>query len=337
MLYDSKEQANDLTTYAQDPRARVGFGFPSIDERVLRNGGMAPGDVAMLIGRSEVGKTQFLTNVLHNMVMQGVSVLDVSLEMSTPQKVMRMACVAYELDSRTLETGLKDGWPKAFDWLDQYEEDFKHYGVYKPTDTEGAGFDDIDIALGEFEARTGSPARVVALDFLGLMKREQYSGQEVVRIPRLAAEAERWADAREVSLILLHQTGRQNEVDPTKRNHGATPLDMTDAMYGGEANMDYVFGLYRPAKAPPPQDVDSEEYQEWEAMVFELRNRMFLQVLKSRHSARTPEMQYPGYALESSWPSGRLVELNPTTNVTQLVPRLQQGAAAYSVPAKDAE
>lgn len=321
MLYSPREQAELFHEYATDSRGRIPTGYRCID-KYMRGGGVAPGDITMVIGRTEVGKTYFALNLISNMAQHGV--LFLSLEMTVPQVFGRLACMAYDLDPHQLESGLKANSKQSLKWIDRYAEENPGLYVWKPHNVEGAGFDDFSIAISDYAEQMGERPRVVALDFLGLVRRDAYSGAEQQRIPRLATEAERWTDAEGVSLLLLHQTGRANEGSPMIRNHGHIPLSMEDSMYGGEQHADYMFGLYRPEREPPPPpDADDEEVESWAERVNSSRDKVFVQLLKNRHGKRPLETTYPGWSFTWQWPSGKMVELQAEHSY--------QTAAAYSV------
>jgi replicative DNA helicase len=321
VLYSPTEQTDLFEEYALDSRSRISSGYACLDKQ-MRGGGLAPGDLMMVIGRTEVGKTFFALNLIANMAQHGV--LFLSLEMTVPQVWSRLACMRFGLDPWALEGGLKAGSKESRKWLERYAEEYPSLWVYKPTKVEGAGFDDFSKAVHDYEEHMGERPRIVALDFLGLARRDAYSGAEQQRIPRLATEAERWADAEQVSLLLLHQTGRANEGDPTRRNHGHIPLTLEDAMYGGEQHADYMLGLYRPEREPPPsRDSDDEEYLEWAERVQEAKDKVYVQLLKNRHGPRPIESTFPGWQFKWEWPSGKMTEVSQAATM--------QTSAAYSV------
>ena len=312
-LFNPNQQAEEYERYAQEEFARVPTGYKCLDDNVLRGGGLAPGDVMMVVARSEVGKSFYLQNLLRHIASNGTPVLDISLEMTVAQKFQRMACIHWDLDPTLFEEEVKRGGPAAYDYLDQYEKDFPKLVVYKPRKRDGATWEAFDRAMDRYVKAYGEKPRVVAIDFLGLVAGDRFDGKSGDSIPKNAQRAESWADAHEVSLLLLHQTGRANEGNPMKRNHGHIPLTMEDLMYGGEQNADYIIGLYRPDREPPPDKPrNSDEYREWEQRVHAERNNVYVQVLKNRHGPRTIESQYPGFRHKQHWPSGLLTENAPS-------------------------
>jgi replicative DNA helicase len=100
-LYERKESVTGVST-----------GFVDLDRLTS---GLQPGELIILAGRPSMGKTAVALNIaLNASIRHKVPVAVFSLEMSTPQLVMRMLCSEARIDSHRLRGGfLKDtDWPK---------------------------------------------------------------------------------------------------------------------------------------------------------------------------------------------------------------------------------
>lgn len=96
----------------RDPITGVATEFSKLDTMLS---GLQPADLIIVAGRPSMGKTAFALNMAQNAALRsGVPVLVFSLEMSTPQLVMRMLCSEARIDAHKLRAGFlsKNDWPK---------------------------------------------------------------------------------------------------------------------------------------------------------------------------------------------------------------------------------
>src|SRR3546814_18330677 len=87
------------------------------------------------------------------------------------------------------------------------------------------------------------------------------------------------------AIYVLQQTGRSD--GNGGRNDGHLPLTMTSGLYGGEADADWVFGMYRPERAPKYRKsrYQFDDPNDWYQMLEDreqVRGITILQVLKNR-------------------------------------------------------
>jgi replicative DNA helicase len=140
-----------------------------------------------------------------------------------------------------------------------------------------------------------APPQVVFIDYISLLTRDKFAGQEVQRIQRLVEELQVWTNEHEVVTIALHQVGRMDE-GSAKRYHGDKPMTLESLKFGGEEIADVVLGTYRPANDPignmdaaeaAAQGIDDDVYQDAHARVQTHKDVTFLQLLKNRPGVHT--------------------------------------------------
>jgi hypothetical protein len=141
--------------------------------------------------------------------------------------------------------------------------------------------------------------RVVFIDYLSLLVREKYAGNDVQRIPRLVEDMKQWTHEEEMVTVVLHQVGQgQSE----NRYHGDTPMNLEMLKFGGGDDADVVMATYRPAKDPVGNMRTFEDAVAWKGDNYKLeywqravervekyRTSTFLQLLKNRPGTRINE------------------------------------------------
>jgi hypothetical protein len=149
--------------------------------------------------------------------------------------------------------------------------------------------------------------QVVFIDYLSLLARDRYAGQEVQRVQRLAEDLQVWTDSNEVVTIAIHQVGRLDE-GTNKRYHGDTPLSLESLKFGGEEQADIVLGTYRPALSPLGnmtfdearadlgERFDEDAWNDAVSRVQQHRDTTFIQLLKNRPGVN---LNYRGVVLRS--------------------------------------
>lgn len=249
---------HDYKAWAKQPDNRVKLGLPGLDQAFR---GVAPGEVALMVARSYVGKTNVLVNIICNNL--DTPQLVVSLEMPGRQVVSRMVAVTYDLSYRDLEMGVRNGHYE--DIFEQATRDFQGVQVC----------DEPGLTIpGLCDAISKTQPRLVTIDYLELMggDRKDALNHVVLTATALKDVAKEYG----VSIVVLHQVGRG------ERNAGHKPLAMVDARYGGETQADYVFGLYRPSLDPELDHYDR----------LALEGRVVLQALKNRDGTLFPDQPY---------------------------------------------
>jgi energy-coupling factor transporter ATP-binding protein EcfA2 len=236
----------------------VSFGLTDLDYYCK---GLAPGEVAMLIARSGVGKTTlmlFMAQKIHEQTGLPVLILEQELhDFLVTEKLVAMGTQRDTDQIRALvQRCISEGDLRDFDkLLDQTAEMFK--GIFVCT------LDRLDTdhkieLVKAFKQLHGTPA-IVMEDFLG-------RGQEFGRTPyeiasKLARGLKTVAKVCDVPYMCLGQVSRATGED------SSTPLTINSSRDSGqiEENCDFMFGMYRPNYGQLAQD-----------------NIVSMQVLKSR-------------------------------------------------------
>lgn len=268
-----------------DTRHRVRTGWAALDDD-LHRGGLAPGELAILGGRTHTRKTTVLLNIIGNLVKSGTRVGFVALDETVAGYTAKLHSVLTGLTMEQLEVdweGTADRRAEAtaaltgklslarqarpsFEYLTAWFEDAAKY--------------DLD----------GKHPEVVFIDYLSLLTRDKFAGQEVQRVQRLIEELQVWTSANEVVTVALHQVGRMDELS-SRRYHGDKPMTLESLKFGGEEVADVVLGTYRPELDPignmamaeaTAQGISEEEWEEASARVGQHKGVTFLQLLKNR-------------------------------------------------------
>jgi replicative DNA helicase len=101
------ESLTAIETRQKDGRvAGVQTGFTSLDETL---GGMLPGQLIIVAGRTSMGKTSLAVNIATNVASHATPVLIVSLEMTRSEIVERIMCSVGEVSTYKVRNGLING------------------------------------------------------------------------------------------------------------------------------------------------------------------------------------------------------------------------------------
>lgn len=276
-------QVSEWRKVATDPAPRVKTGWPKVDA-MLHRGGLSPGTFCILGGRLHTRKTAVALNMAHQMLQAGVPVGFVGLDEAPAMYTAKLWSVVKRQSHSTLEDLLKD--PAYAAGVEaQYAQTMKNLSLWRrprPSLNDLAAWLDVCDGLGQ-------KPRVVFIDYLALLKRGDYDGQDTRRIPRLAEELNVWTKENEVVTIVLHQVGRAT--DGLKREHGDTPVTTDQLMYGGEQQCDIVWATYRPALDPIgnmtrdqalAEGVDADVWREHDNRVQANKDVTYLQLIKNR-------------------------------------------------------
>jgi KaiC/GvpD/RAD55 family RecA-like ATPase len=290
------EQLAEWGTVATDPRPRAATGIEPLDD-LLNRRSFGPGELVILGGRMHTRKTGVACNIIMNMLKNGVPVGLVGLDESPASYVAKLASVM----SGVAHTTLGENWDtsKMKRIRDEYLEAAKLLSVtkgYRPT------FDQLTGWLDTADVTSARP-RVVFIDYLSLLARAKYTKGNAERIQQLAEDLQVWTNDNEVTTVVLHQVGRQD--DSTKRYHGDSPMTPEQLMYGGEQAADIILSTFRPTLEPignmtwrqaQAAGIDEEEWGEKKALVEETRDITMLQLTKNRPGV---ELLYRGMPLRS--------------------------------------
>ena len=242
----SAEYVADLREWAARPDNRIRLGLFDDDFR-----GVAPGETLLLIGGSYVGKTNLLMNIIVNRL--DTPQLFVSLEMPARQVVQRLVAILYDTPYRRIEDGIRTQEPEVLELLEDAVDDLRNVYII-----------DTPCSLEEIESEIAAldmDIELVSIDYLELLggRRDDPLNHVVLT----ATELKDLAKRHDLGVICLHQP---------RRGEGWKPLTMFAGRYGGETQVDYVLGVYRPSLDP--------EMSEGERYV--TRGHLVVQMLKNR-------------------------------------------------------
>lgn len=269
---------------ATDTRPRISSGFLAMDA-LLNRGGFARGELVILGGRTHTRKSTVMLNMVERLLRSDVPVGVLGLDEPTASYIAKLASVFLQLPHDHLEEHWADHSVQA-----RLGEDFWPH-ARRLSVTQGArpSFDAMTTWLEMADVDTGARPEVVFIDYLSLLARDKYTGQDVTRIPRLFEDLQVWTTEQEVVTIVLHQVGRGDN-----RYHGDTPMRLEFLKYGGEEFADVVLATYRPAmnvlgnldrvsaELEMGDDFDEVKWQDACGRVARYEKSTFLQLLKNR-------------------------------------------------------
>lgn len=233
MLRDLAEVRDELYRWASSDIVRVPIGYRFFDDRT--QGGMAPGQVMIMLARTGVGKTWFLINVAANN--PGVPTVFFSLEMHGRYILERLASVHTGTATTAIEAGMRDhGTSSAVETVTA------ELPLLHVDDEPDLGLGDMAKVLDEYEERVGQRPRLVLVDYLELIS--TWGDTQMDSVQSMARSLKVFAREHDLALIVLHQVKRGDA------NAGHKPLDLTDGKFGGEESADYVLGMYKPSLNP---------------------------------------------------------------------------------------
>jgi replicative DNA helicase len=294
----------DLLRYSKEEHSRFGTGW-SIDDSC---GMVGAGELALWVARSGSGKSTTYLNIIRNT--PDVPTVVVNMEMTARRQIEWLLAMTYDLEtpSRDIEEVLRMG-----------EEDSRHTEVVQGLDMLGVKYpnlhfvtpvrptvSDLRSVLEDIEDQTGIRPVRMFVDHLGLMGGAEEGYQGTVRA---ASGLHSMAMTEDIAVFVLQQTGRSD--GNGGRNDGHLPLTITSGLYGGEADADWVLGMYRPERNPKYKKsrYQFENPNDWYQMLEDrklVEGITILQVLKNRPMGDLCE---DGIELRYSRHSRRLEEL----------------------------
>jgi replicative DNA helicase len=201
----------------------VHLGIDRIDKEMR---GIAPGEMAMMLGFAHGGKTLLLLHALrHNR--------DKHIAMFIPDEprqlvLTKLTCIQHNIDARELEARVASDDQEAIDLLRRTaEEDFPNLAVFDQPLTSS----DMERAYGEVCDVWGQVPDLVVVDYLDLVE----AGETV---PDKATFLKGFGRRHDIPLLVLHQTSRTAGADGAK-------LTMSSGSYGGEQQATSIIGVRR--------------------------------------------------------------------------------------------
>lgn len=217
------EAAQSYVRWAQSPEQRIYLGIEDIDKEMR---GVAPGELAMLLGYSHGGKTLVL---LHSLL--GNRNKKVAMFIPDEPRTLvltKLTCIAHGIDARDLERRVAADDKDAINLLrSTAEEFFPNLAVFdQPLNPS-----DMERAFGEVSDVWGQKPDLVVVDYLELVE----SGETV---PEKAGFVKSFGRRHDVPMLVLHQTSRSSGADGRK-------LSMSSGAYGGEQQATSIIGVRR--------------------------------------------------------------------------------------------
>lgn len=312
-LLDVGQQLRAVEESIKDPRPSVPTGFPSLD-LLLRRGGLLPGTLVLLGGRTGTRKSTIMENMMLSMVTAGHPVGLLGLDEQPWQYVVSLMSVLSGRSRDWVEEVWDEPDGKALrrDWK-QYNGKLHVFKGRKP------GIDNIQAQMEMTAMGTSEAPAVIFIDYLNKLTRDRpFSFGENSRIPLLVEALAEWSTDTGVAVVALHQLSRNDEFGQTNnRNNGHLPVTLGQLKYGGEDDADIAISTYRPAMDPlgnMAKDVaqlvlgdkfDEQEFFEARSRVRKYKDSTFLQLLKNRPGTHREEK---GIELLSPYPDSLRME-----------------------------
>jgi len=217
------EAVHSFVRWAQTPYERIHLGLPRIDDELR---GIAPGELAMMIGYAHGGKTLLLLHCLQQN-------RDKHIAMFIPDEprqliLTKLTCMFHGIDARELERRVGADDSSAIDLLRQTaEEDFPNLAVFdQPLNAM-----DMERGYNEVCDVWGQLPDLVVVDYLDLVD----AGDTV---PAKATFLKSFGRRHDIPLLILHQTSRHAGADGNK-------LTMSSGAFGGEQQATSIIGVRR--------------------------------------------------------------------------------------------
>lgn len=225
-------------------------GFKDLDHYI--HPGFLPGQVAIILAKTGVGKTTYATQLIWNMVKSNEPVMMLSLEQMKGEIANRLLRIARYDDSR-IPVG------------DVSERLRNHFLL---NDDNRVPPEEVSFLIEEFEELVGHRPKAIIVDYLGYWARSFKGGSQYEQTTAAIMELKRVAKQEKVVVIAPHQVSRHG-----KRGERLT-LDAARDSGAIEETGDFVFGLYAPSQ---------KDGKDTNQMTFKDRADLRLELLKSRH------------------------------------------------------
>lgn len=255
------EAVKEFYEFSDKPHVRVGTGFPLIDELI---GGPAPGEIAMVLGRSYAGKSLMGQNIILNN--PTVPSIFFSLEMPTTQAIARMFSIWADEPATKVQRAAETGSLPNTVW-DMVAAFPFHQIIDEPSVT----LDRMSFYVEKYTEEHEIRPEFVVIDYLELLGGAKNSGDGMLATEAQASRLKDWAKRESMRVFFLHQTNRQ---EPKW-----LPPTADSARWGGYTESDFVIGMWRPHWNP------SMDY--WEKL--EAADLVCFNVLKNRAYGKDAE------------------------------------------------
>jgi len=217
------ESIDSFVRWAQSPQERINLGIARIDAEMR---GIAPGEIAMVLGFAHGGKTLLLLHSLkHNREKHiALFIPDEPKELV----LIKLTCITHNIDARILEERIAKNDKEAINLMKETAyEHFPNLAVFDQSLSSA----DMERGYNEVCDVWNQAPELVVVDFLELIQ----AGETV---PEKATFLKGFGRKHDVPMLVLHQTSRHAGADGKK-------LTMSSGSYGGEQQATAILGVRR--------------------------------------------------------------------------------------------
>lgn len=251
-----RESVKDFATWAVSDHPKIPTGFRFVDE--MTEGGVTPGGLVIITGRSSVGKTWA---ALHTMWSNpGIPTVMFSLEMSSREIVQRMAAIHSNLPTAHIMRQMRDTGHSAP--LQQLVDDYPQLAII---DDPALSLKDMQKALNEAKEEWGVNPQLAVIDHLRLVGGTA-ALSSLDKMKSLATGVKNLARRNDMVTVALQQVSRGSG------GAGHLPLDITSGEMAGEDSADILLGTYRPCMEPGlTQEAYQQKFPEYQIQYLKTR------------------------------------------------------------------
>lgn len=265
------EVVEEHYSWATSDTYRIPLGWSFFDDAT--GGGVALGEVCMMLAYSGVGKTWWAVNVALNRL--NVPTVFFSLEMQARSLVQRMAAVAYGVTTHSIEDEVRETGSSQY--LEKLVGD---YPLLMINDEPSLGLAGMGDSLKRASDIWGEAPKLVLVDYMELVRAGPALGS-LEQIDRVSRNLKNFSRDYDVALVVLHQTNANEAArisdfgggrGGSRVDAGHQPLTRKAARFGGDVAADYTIGCYKPTLDPNmPETIRSIR-----------ENEFWMQLLKNR-------------------------------------------------------
>lgn len=234
---------NAESHYYDEASNRSLTGFKYIDE--VTNGGIAPGELWVGMGQSNIGKSIWLCNFAKNLIDNGSNVAYISLEMGKHNVLRRVGANMFDLTIREYFGVAKDSVlmkKKISEYKRNKELNFETVGNLYIENFPTSSLSTIELERfikNNIEKQTGKKIDVVVLDYINIMSnwRNPNSEATYMKIKQIAEDLRAIAVRNEWGIITATQINKDNF------DSSDFKLDAVSESSGLIHTSDYMFGI----------------------------------------------------------------------------------------------
>lgn len=217
------DAADDFIRWTQSPHEQIFTGIPKIDAEMR---GIAPGELAEVIGHSHSGKTLILLEMMR--FNKNRKMLYLCPDEPRVLTLIKLTCLMHNVNGMVLEQRIRENDEEAIELLrSTATTNFPNLMVVD----EAMSMLDMEYAYDEAVDTLGG-VDLVIFDYLDLL----HGGGEDV--PSKANALKGWGRRHDVPLLVLHQTSRSAGADGRQ-------ITISSGGFGGEAQATHIIGVRR--------------------------------------------------------------------------------------------